>query len=55
MSDTDSILQGFLIAGFTTIGLCMMSYCIRKYRAPPSMKKSASMEELNGSDPIQVV
>jgi hypothetical protein len=45
MSDSDSILQGFLIAGFSLIGLSAISFCIRKKRT--QMVKSASMEELS--------
>lgn len=55
MADADSILQGFFISGFVLLGVCTASYCLRRYRSKPSMKKSASMEELSSTEPAQVV
>ena len=57
MSDTDDIMQGFVIAIFSLAGLSAISYCVRiKLRQQHHMKKSASMEELSSvdtSDPTQ--
>jgi len=51
MSDSDDIMQGFLITGFVLIGLSSFGYCIRlRMKNHSKLKQSSSMEDLNSVD-----
>ena len=53
--DGDNILQGFLVAGFSLIGISAIFYCVRLRMKTTTLKHSSSMEELNSvgtADPV---
>lgn len=45
MSNSDDLLQGFLIGTFVFMGITAIGYCVR--RVKPTMVKSESMEDLS--------
>ena len=49
MADADTLLQVFLIGGFSVIGAITLVLCLKKKAKTYHMKKSVSMEELNST------
>jgi hypothetical protein len=47
MVDADIVLETILSVGFSLMGLGMIGYCIRRYTATHTLKKSQSTEELS--------
>ena len=50
MSDTDDILQGFLIGTFVIFGMAFIGCCVRRVKPKMVMLKSPSTEDLNSVD-----
>jgi hypothetical protein len=55
MADSDDVLQGLFIGGFAFVGVVTLVICLRKKATTYSMKKSASMEELNSVDTVDPI